>query len=235
MKDSNGIEYNLNDFMSYAQGRKIVIFGAGKYGNHVYETLRENDIDIFAICDNNKDKLSSLKDRYPVCALEDLKCTQEEYYFVIAIARIEIVKVIREQLEAYGVPLENLVIPFPESGSIYFDGLIMFDPQYCIQALKEQWMRARQDSRQIADYFETNGLYRLMVFEIDGLEGWLDQDLFYSKVVIKRKIKDLDEFAENEEFDGIVVLDEVNYEMIEEELMHKTEVPVISIWDVVRF
>ena len=32
MKDLNGIEYNLTDFVSYVQQEKVVIFGAGKYG-----------------------------------------------------------------------------------------------------------------------------------------------------------------------------------------------------------
>jgi hypothetical protein len=234
MKDLNGIEYNLYDFISYALKKKVVIFGAGKYGNYIYEVLNGNGINIVAVCDNNKDKLYSLRDKYPVRTLEDLKSTLEEYYFIIAIAKIDIIKAIRNQLNDFGVKSNKLVIPLPDSNSNYFDGLIMFEPEYCIQAIKEHWVRVRQDSKQIVDYFETNELYELIVYEIDEFKGWLEQDLLNSRVVIKKRIKALEEFTDREECDAVVVLDEVNYEVIEEELMSRTEAPIISIWDIVR-
>ncbi len=235
MKDLNGIEYDIYDFMSYAYGKKIVIFGAGKYGNHIYETLMNKGISVSAVCDNNKERLDSLKDKYPVSSLENLKNAVEEYYFIIAIAKIETVKIIRSQLCQYGVRPDRLIIPLPDIKTGYFDSLIMFDSEYCVQAVKEHWKRARHCGAQIADYFETNDLYRLIVFETDELKGRLDQDLLNSRVVIKKKIHALEEFTEKEECDAVVVLDEENYEVIEERLMQKTEKPIISIWDVVRF
>lgn len=235
MKDLNRIEYNLTEFISYVQQEKVVIFGAGKYGLYIYEILRKNGINIFAVCDNDKDKLNSLKDKFPVSTLEDLKNTLEEYYFVIAIAKVEIVKLIRKQLEDYGVKTDKLIIPFPDSNSDYFDGTVMFDPEYYVQVIKEHWIYTRKNHTQIRDYFEMNGLYNLIVLEIDELREWLDQDLLNSRIVIKKRIKTVDEFTENDECDAVVVLDEVNYEVIEEELMKRTEAVIISIWDIIRF
>ncbi len=235
MKDLNGIEYNLGDFIKDTQRKKIVIFGIGKYGNYIYDILIDNGVEIFAVCDNNKEKLYSQRNNYPVNSLENLKGSLKDYYFIIAIAKIEIIKIIRSQLENFGVKPDRMIIPLPDSKSDFFDGLIMFEPMYCIQAVKEHWKNIRKDCKRIADYFETNGLYSIILFEIDELRGWLDQDLLNSRVVIKKKMKTLDEFTENEVCDAIVVLDEVNYEIIEEELMRKTEVPIISIWDIVRF
>jgi len=154
---------------------------------------------------------------------------------MIAVAKIEIVKTIRSQLCQYGVGPDKLIIPLPDIKTGYFDSLIMFDSEYCVQAVKERWKRARYSGTQIADYFEMNDLYRLIVFETDELKGQLDQDLLNSHVVIKKKITTLEEFTDREEYDAVVVLDEKNYEMIEESLMQRTEKPIISIWDVVRF
>lgn len=235
MKDLNGIEYNLSDFISNTYWKKIVILGIGKYGNYIYDILIDNGVEIFAVCDNNKEKLYSLRNKYPVNSLENLKGSLKDYYFIIAIAKIEIIKLIRSQLENFGVKPDRMVIPLPDSKSDFFDGLIMFEPMYCIQAVKEHWNNIRQDDKRIAEYFETNGLYRLILFEIDELRGWLDQDLLNSRIIIKKKINTLDEFTEKDECDAIVVMDEVNYEIIEEELMKRTEVPIISIWDIVRF
>ncbi len=235
MKDLEGIEYSINDFMTYAKGEKIVIFGAGKYGNHIYNTLINNDISVYAICDNNEEKLDLLRDKYPVNRIENLKSTIEKYHFIIAITKIEIVKEIRTQLSQYGVKPNKLIIPLPDIKTGFFDSLIMFDSEYGVQAVKERWNYARHCRTQIADYFETNELYKLIVLEIEELKGWLDQDLLNSKIVIKEKISSLEEFTEKEEHDAIVILDEVNYELIEEYLMEKTEKPIISIWDVIRF
>ena len=235
MKDLNGVEYNLDDFISYARGKKTVIFGAGKYGKYIYEIFRENRVEVCAICDNNREKLDSLKEKYPVSTLEDLKDSIEEYYFVIAIVRIEIVKVIRNQLNHYGVKPDKIVIPFSDIKSDYYDGLVMFDSEYGVHALKEQWRCARQGNGRIADYFELNDLYVLIVFGIDELKGWLEQDLLNSGIIIKKIINKIDEFTEADECDAVVVLDEVNYEVIEEKLMQRTKVPIISIWDVIRF
>lgn len=235
MRDLNGTEYNINDFMSYARGKKIVMFGAGNYGNYIYKTLAENDIDVYAVCDNNKEKLYSLQDKYPVSTLDDLKSSREEYYFIIAIAKLGILKAIKSQLYDYGVKLDKMIIPLPEIKSGWFDSLIMFDSEFGVQAVKEQWRHARLGSTQIIDYFESNDLCELIVFENTELSGWLDQDLLNSRVTIKKRIHSLEEFAEREECDAVVVLDEANYEIIEEELMRRTEAPIISIWDVVRF
>ena len=235
MKDFQGIEYDLNDFMEYANGKKIVIFGAGKYGIHIYRVLIDNGIDIFAICDNDEKKLYSLKDAYPVMNLQKLRRRIEEYYFIIAISKIEIIKVVKDQLMYCGVNPDKIVIPLPDIRTGYFDGLIMFDSEYCVQALKEQWSRARCRNMQIVDYFKTNDLFKLVVLEIEELRGWIDQDVLNSEIVIVKKIDSLEKFTEREDCDAVLVLDEANYEKIEEILMRRTEVPVISIWDVVRF
>lgn len=235
MKDWEGIEYSINDFISYTDGEEIVIFGAGKYGNHIYETLTNSGIRVYAICDNSEEKLESIKDKYPVISIQDLKNNIDKYYFIIAIAKIESVKKVRNQLSQYGVKTDKIVIPLPDIKTGYFDGLIMFDSEYGVQAVKERWKYARHCGTQIADYFETNDLYKLIVFEIDELKGWLEQDLSNSKITIKKRINSLEEFTGQEEHDAIVVLDEVNYEIIEEYLIQKTKKPIISMWDVIRF
>ncbi len=235
MRDSNGVEYSLDEFISYAPGRKIVIFGVGDYGTYIYKVLKKNDIEVYAMCDNNKEKLCALRDKYPVSTLENLRGCKEECYFIIGIAKIDIVKAIRSQLHDFGVQADKMIIPLPDTKSGYFHSLIMFDSEYWIPAVKEQWQHARQCSTQIVDYFETNDLFKLIVFENDAFKGWLERDLLHSKVVIRKKISSLEDFTEEDEYDAVVVLDEANYEGIEEQLMRRTKVPIISIWDVVRF
>lgn len=235
MKDLAGIEYNINDFISYACGKKIVVFGAGRYGNYLYKVLADNGIDAYGVCDNNKEKLDLLKEKYPVITLEDLKNDLGDYYFIIAIAKLEILKTIRKQLSEYGVKPNKMVIPLAEIKSGWFDSRIIFDSEYCVPAVKEQWQHARQCGTRIADYFESNAFYRLIVIENDQLKGWLDRDLADSSVTIIKRINSLEEFAQKEECDAVVIIDEANYEIIEEELMQKTDIPIISIWDVVRF
>lgn len=235
MKDLNGVEYNLNEFISYASGKKIVIFGAGGYGTYIYKVLKKNKIKVYAMCDNNKEKLYALRNKYPVSTLENLKSCKDECYFIIGIAKIAIVKIIRRQLHDLGIREDKMVIPLPNTKSGYFHSLIMFDSEYWIPAVKEQWQHARQCSTQIADYFETNDLLELIVFENEAFNGWLERDLLHSKVVIRKKINSLEDFTEEDKCDAVVVLDEANYESIEEQLMQRIKVPIISIWDVVRF
>lgn len=235
MKDKNGTEYNLNDFILYAREKKIVIFGAGDYGTYIYRKLKRNRIPVYAFCDNDKEKLELMKKKYPVSILENLKSNLEEYYFIIGISKIVIVKAIKSQLYDFGVKLDKMIIPLPDIKSGYFHSMIMFDSEYWIPAVKEQWQYARLHSKQIADYFKTNGLYELIIYENEELKGWLDQDLLNSGVIIKKKINSLEEFTEKEKCDAVVVIDEPNYEVIEEQLLYRTEVTVLSIWDVVRF
>ena len=235
MKDLYGTEYNLDDFLECAGDKKLVVFGAGKYGNLIYNTIKEKNIDVFAVCDNNKEKLCEIRNQYPVMSIDELKDNIEEYYFIIAITKIKIIKEIKKQLYSIGVKYERMIIPLPDAKTGYFDSLIMFDSEFCVQAVKEQWRNARKNIRQIADYFEMNDLFDLVLFGYKELDGWLESDLSDSKVIIKDVIYSLDEFDDNKKIDAVVVLDEVNYEMIEEQLMKRTEVPIISIWDVVRF
>ncbi len=235
MKGSNGIEYSLTDFLAHADKKKIIVFGAGKYGNHIYNTIIENKIEVFAICDNNKEKLKEIQNKYPVKTLDELKDNIDEYWFVIGITKIKIIKEIRDQLYKAGVTYDKMIVPLPDIKTGYFDSLIMYDSEFCNQAVKEQWRNARKEPGQIADYFESNDLYELVIFGNKELDGWLEDDLLESKVKVNKVIYSVDQFDNRDKCDAVVVLDEVEYEEIEEQLMLKTDVPIISIWDIVRF
>ena len=236
MRDEFGIEYSIEGFIrSLKNDDRIIIFGAGKYGLHIYDTLRTEGIRVDAISDNNKAVLDGLRNEYPVKYVEDITESDKTGYFVIGISRLNIVKAVEKQLKDMGIETDKIIIPIPTEKSGFFDNRIMIDEEYCMLAVREMWNDVRRmNNNHIVDYFETNDLFRIAVFETDMFKGWLDDDLKGSKVSIVEKPDSIESYKADSEYDAIIILNELMYEVMEEKLMRITTVPIISIWDLLK-
>ena len=234
MRDDKGIEYSLEEFISTPTEKKIVIFGAGNYGMYVFNELRKNGIDVYAFCDNDKTRLLSIKKDYPVTEFDFLKKTIDEFVFIIAVVAFEIKRIIKIQLLNSGVSEKDIIIPIPYRRNCFFDYWITFEPDFWLPIVKQQWHFRRKTGTHIVDYFEKNELFKIVLYEVDELKGWLDEDLDGSKVSILHKMKSLDDNSCLSDCDAVVLFDDVKADFIEEELMERTKSPIISMWDVLR-
>ncbi len=63
---------------------RLVIFGAGYFGNRILKTLQQNTIKPIYFCDNNKDALCTTIENIPVRSLAELKKDNVNYIFIIS-------------------------------------------------------------------------------------------------------------------------------------------------------
>lgn len=236
MKDGSGTQYSMEEFIKTWNGTmRLTLFGAGKYGLFIYDRLASSGITVNSLCDNNKEVLDALKDKYPVRTTDGMDEDDISGFFIIGISRLDIVKAIRKQLQDMGVGPNRMIIPLPGEQGGFFDNRILQDDEWCLLSVRETWLATRQtDGRHIADYFETNDLFRIVLMEEDMVAGWLEEDLKGTGVSIAGKIASPDEYNDDLCCDAIVTENEALYEVLEERLMTQTTVPVISIWDVLR-
>lgn len=237
MIDDFDREYSIEGFMTRIQkDDNIIIFGAGKYGLYIYDLLKSKEIFVNSIIDNNKTVLNELRDKYPVKYIEDLGEDDKAGYIIVGISRLDCIKTVEMQLLDLGVKRNKIVIPLPKDNSGFFDKRIMLDEEYCLLALREMWKEVRRSNKtHIIDYFETNDLLKILVFEVEMFKGWLDKDLKDSKVSIVKHLDKIEDYKPESECDAIVVLDELHYEVMEETLMELTNIPIISMWDIVKY
>ncbi len=236
MKDINGIEYSIDEFINqFDNNKSVVIFGGGKYGQYIFNYLQKANIPIDSIIDNDEVVLDRLSKSYPTKKIREIESLLDCSYFVIGISRINIIKIVQKQLTNMKVKTDQLIIPLPHEDSSFFDPMIMLDNEFCHKAVIEQWnfIRSLNDNH-IIDYFETNDLYKIVIFEEEHVKGWLSNDLKDSKVNILKEYNLLEEFDANISCDAIVIGDELIYETMEEKLMEITDAPIISIWDILR-
>ncbi len=236
MKDEFGREYSIDGFIKCVRKTdNIIIFGAGKYGTHLFEYLQSAGIVVNALCDNNRKVIDYLRGDYPVKYVEDINEADILGYFIIGISRLNIVKIVKKQLEELGVSPNRIIIPLPNEKSGFFDNRIMMDDEFCMFAIREMWsdVRRRNDNH-IVDYFVTNDLFRLVVFEHEMLSGWLDEDLNDTEVEIVEKMNSIEEYNVGCICDAIIIMNELKYEVMEERLLTMIDVPIISIWDVLK-
>lgn len=230
MKDKYGIEYSISDFMKEKNDKKIIIFGAGRYGKQIYHELTANGLTVFAFCDNNK-KNNNLFD-LPIMKISEISSVVK-YYFIISVAANEAKKLIKYQLVNAGVPFENIVIPIPLRKTKFYDERLVADDEFRFAAIGMQWRYQRNNNRHIQKYFESNELYKIILYEYDEFTDWIDVDFKNSKVTIVQKINSVKDKL-IDDYDAILVLDEKNFEFIEDTLMCQSKKPVISIWEVIK-
>ncbi len=87
-------------------GRKIVVFGAGELGGRVVEILKDNDITIHAVCDNDVKKQLEIFHNYkvlPANAIQDIDP-------IVVVATVYVKEIVR-QLNDLGI---ETIIPYKE-------------------------------------------------------------------------------------------------------------------------
>ena len=52
---------------------------------------------------------------------------------------------------------------------------------------------------------------------------------------IINKLKSVEDFKDDGSCDAIVIMNEPSYELMEEELMKISNIPIISIWDILKY
>lgn len=88
-------------------GSKLIIYGAGAFGNAVYQYLSENnEYEISAWCDRDYRKYQNMK--YPVMSVEDALKQKFDYVFVSVMSKRTVVK-IKESLECDGVDQQKII------------------------------------------------------------------------------------------------------------------------------
>lgn len=80
--------------------KKIIIFGAGKYGEYAYKTIKEN-FEIVGFADNSINKQKSKKYNLPIYSPKELMNMNQDFSIIIAMNYIDTKKVMK-QLTSYG-------------------------------------------------------------------------------------------------------------------------------------
>lgn len=225
MKDTSGIEYDIDCIRNSNQ--EIIIWGAGKYGRYIYRYLKRYSIDIYAVIDKRQNIDAPVK----IVSLEQLEDI-EQYLFVVAARRVKEKLEIKKQLLDHGVKPTQIVVPIPNADSEFYDPLLTNNPDFMYPLLAAKWNNARRKGSYIADYFEQNDIFRIGVYEIKQLKGWLEQDLEWSDIAICQIITD--EYLIDDSLDAIVVLDIAHFDYVEEQIMKKTKCPVINIIEILK-
>ena len=96
----NGIYYNqYKDYVeSYHQGRKLVLFGAGRRAFEIIYDYYLNE-EISFICDNSTEKQGGSILNIPICTPEKLRENPDGYVVLITVMEAFAVKRISQQLE----------------------------------------------------------------------------------------------------------------------------------------
>lgn len=230
MKDENGIEYSLADFIADAKvsPKKIIIFGAGDVGNYIYSKLIEANIDIEGFCDNRRaGELKFDKKIYDISELENNK----EIYFVVgvfeALAKISI----KHQLLKHSIQMHRIVIPIPMKGEKFYTHGVFEESELRTPYIEMLWDKTKESSK-IYRYFSSNKLNKLVVYSCGVYEKDLENNLAESDVKIVQIIDSIEKTLVDD-FDALFVLDEDNFEKIEDYFLGKINKPIVSLLEVI--
>lgn len=231
MKDENGIEYFLADFIADAKvsPKKIIIFGAGEFGNYVYSRLIEQGIDILGFCDNKK--AGQVKFGKKIYSVDELK-ENKNAYVVVSVMNAHQKMSIKEQLLNCGIDKNRLVVPLSLKGDPFYKADIHVEPE-----LQEIYLRIccenANASNRVYRYFSSNGLKKLLVYPYKDYEDFLRNELNGSDIRIVGEIVCRDNLPKKDQYDAIIVLDEGHFEKIEDEFLPCTDKPIISLLEVI--
>ena len=80
---SNGLEYQINIIKKYSQGRRILVWGCGEFGQRFVEEIMAYGIEVYAFIDTYK-RGQVLLGKYDVCSPDILKSEKDKYYVCCA-------------------------------------------------------------------------------------------------------------------------------------------------------
>lgn len=231
MKDENGIEYSLADFIADAKvsPKKIMIFGAGEFGNYVYSRLIEHGIDILGFCDNKK--AGQVKFGMKIYSVEELK-ENNDAYVVVAVMNSHQKMCIKEQLLKSGIDKNRLVVPLSLKGDPFYKADIHVEPEFQEIYLRICCENVKSTNR-VFSYFSSNGLKRLLVYPYKDYGDFLRDELNGSDIRIVGEIVCRDNLRNKDQYDAIIVLDEGHFEKIEDEFLPCADKPIVSLLEVI--
>lgn len=231
MKDKDGIEYSLGDFIQRPANRKTVIFGSGKYGEYIQQVLNENSIDLYAFCDNNTEIIGNQKNGVRIFGLSEL-LDEEDLTFIVAVADLNAKLKIKDQLIANGIDSNRIVIPLPYRREAFYDEMSWQMDEFRFGIIGIHWEKKRKENK-ICKYFVSNNLTKIVVYEDTQFTGWIEKDFENENIEIIQYISSIDTDIAKDA-DAVLILNEKYFEEIEDALMDKTSIPIIGIWEVVR-
>ena len=103
--------YEIDSLMAKHRYDGIVIYGAGRYGEINYNTLKQCAIVPVAFCDRDEGLRGKSKFGIPIIGIDDLCRTADKYLTVISLKSPRICKEIESDLLARGIPKDNILIP----------------------------------------------------------------------------------------------------------------------------
>lgn len=213
-----------------ADGREIVVFGAGRFGKHVLAELQKRNITPMCVCDNNRALGGKEYFGFPIIPYADLP--KRKYLFVLGVADWPLQEAVLKQLDGDGVAEEDIVMPLFYGPRLLFDERILMVSGWAETVVLERGRRRKKQGRQFAEYFLSNDLRRIQLYGGGELADWLEQEIGDSDIIMEARAGSLQEVSE--EADAIVVTDQARYLYLEEELMKSLDCPIIDIWSVVR-
>ena len=222
------LTYDLDEV--HAEGREVVVFGAGTFGGYVVEELLQRHIEPTCICDNNRALKGKKYHGFPIIPYSDLP--KKNYLFVLGVADWPIQKAVLTQLQGDGVAVEDIVMPLFYGMRLLFDERILMVPGWAEAVVLERGKRRKKQGRQFAEYFLSNDLRRIQIYGEGVLADWLEQELDASDIVMETRAWNLQQVSVDA--DAIVVADQARYVYLEEELMKIVDCPIIDVWSVVR-
>lgn len=222
------LTYDLDEVN--AEGREVVVFGAGMFGGYIVEELLQRHIVPSCVCDNNRALKGTEYHGFTVIPYIDLP--KKNYLFVLGVADWPLQEAVLTQLQGDGVALEDIVMPLFYGPRLFFDERILMMPGWAETVVLERGKRRKKQGRQFAEYFLSNDLRQIQIYGESVLADWLEQELDGSDIVMETRAGNLQEVSMDA--DAIVVADQVRYIYLEEELMEIVDRPIIDVWSVVR-
>lgn len=223
-----GLTYDLDEVN--AEGREVVVFGAGMFGKHVVAELLQRHIVPTCVCDNNRALKGTEYHGFPVIPYMELP--KKNYLFVLGVTDWPLQEAVLTQLLEDGVAGENIVMPLFYGPRLMFDERILMVPGWVETVVLERGKRRKKQGRQFAEYFLSNDLRRIQIYGEGVLADWLEQEIDGSDIVMETRAGNLQEVSGSA--DAIVVADQARYIYLEEELMKIVDCPIIDVWSVVR-
>lgn len=120
----------LDSFIGSRNNLPIIIFGAGKAGEHTFQVLKKTKYskNIYGFCDNASDKWNQCKCGEKIYSIYELMNLEEDFLYIIAVPNNPYA--VYKQLAKLGISQANIFSPcydgiFASTGWQYFD---MFSP-----------------------------------------------------------------------------------------------------------
>lgn len=97
-------QQNLTKHLKENQDR-LIIFGAGYFGDRILKTLQLNEITPYAICDNNAERVGGAMGGVPIRSLVDIIEEKQNFIFLISPYEVEFSTEIIAQLHGLDLPI----------------------------------------------------------------------------------------------------------------------------------